>query len=305
MKILIYALGGGWGHLTRAAALARALHPTTTAHILTNSPFVQIVQSAMPDLTIEPVSTREQAVSRIQRFVPDILIVDTFPRGLGGEFAQFPTPAKKILIHRDLAPEYVAWASDLRQFVATHYDCILCPGEFGPFADLPQARLTGSWLVRAPIEVSSPAPVVVCAGGNADELPWYGEVCAILSSSRVDLRCLAPELPPGCPPHLWTRHWPAIDHIAAAKVVIGGAGYNTVSECLATGTPLIARPWPRKYDRQRLRADRHPGITVVDTPAVAASAVHHLLAQPQAPTPAFRNGAANAARWILASAQWV
>ena len=298
MKILIYALGGGWGHLTRAAALARALHPTTTAQILSNSPFVDIVRSAMADLAIEPVSTREQAVSRIQQAVPDILIVDTFPRGLGGELAQFRTPAKKILIHRDLAPEYVAWAADLRQFVANHYDCILCPGECGPFADLPQAHLTGPWLVRAPIEVIPPARVVVCAGGNAEELPWYGEVCAILST-RVDLRCLAPELPPGCPPHMWTRHWPAIDHIATAKVAIGGAGYNTVSECLASGTSLIARPWPRKYDRQLERATRHKSVTIVDSPGEAASAVHHFLAQPQRPRPAFRNGAVDAARWIL------
>ena len=70
--------------------------------------------------------------------------------------------------------------------------------------------------------------------------------------------------------------------------MIGGAGYNTVNECLATGTPLIARPWPRKYDRQRERAERTPGITIVDTPDEAAEAALRILKQPTAARPESR-----------------
>ena len=300
MKILIYSLGGGWGHLTRAAALANALGPNESAHILTNSPYSGIVQSAMPDLAIEQVSTREEALAIIDASSLDILIVDTFPRGLGGELAQLlpRSRAKKILIHRDLSPAYIAWAAGLREFVADQYDLILCPGESGPFADLPQARATAPWLVRAPIEIDSPAPVIVCASGNSDELEWYGEVASLLSR-EVDLRCLAPDLPPRCPRNLWIRHWPAIDWISAARVAIGSAGYNTVSECLATGTPLIARPWPRKYDRQRERAARSKGVIIVETASEAASAALKELAQPAPQRPNFINGATDAARWIL------
>jgi hypothetical protein len=253
----------------------------------------------MPELGIEAVSTAEEAGARIAGEAPDVLVVDTFPRGLGGELAQLlpSLRALKVLIHRDLKPEYVSWAG-LRRFVADRYDCVLCPGERGPLADLTQAHLTAPWLVRPPIEVKPGADVVVCVGGNAGERLWYGQVAALLARD-VDLRCLAPELPPGCPPEFWIRYWPSIDWIATAGAVMGGAGYNTVNECLALSVPLIARPWPRKYDRQRLRAEQCPNATIVETPDEAARAALDALARPRTPRPVFRNGANEAADWIL------
>jgi hypothetical protein len=252
----------------------------------------------MPELSIAAVSTPKDVESLIAQEELDVLVVDTFPRGLGGELAHLlpSLRASKILIHRDLNPEYVAWAN-LRPFVSDHYDGILCPGERGPLAELALARFTPPWLVRAPIEVRPGVDVVVCAGGNAAEMPWYGEVAALLSRD-VDLHCLAPELPPGSPRERWIRSWPCIDWIASARAVIGGAGYNTVNECLAVSVPLIARPWPRKYDRQRLRAERCPNVTIVETPHEAARAALDTLARPRNMAPAFRNGANDAAEWI-------
>jgi hypothetical protein len=252
----------------------------------------------MPELAIAAVSTREEAAARVSGEPPDVLVVDTFPRGLGGELALvLPSlRALKVLIHRDLKPEYVAWAG-LRTFVADCYDCVLCPGERGPLADLRQALFTPPWLVRPPVEIKPGLDVIVCAGGNANEMPWYGEVAALLARD-IGLRCLAPELPPGCPPELWIRYWPSIDWIASACAVVGGAGYNTVNECLALSVPLIARPWPRKYDRQRLRAEQCPNVTIVATPDEAARAALDALARPRIP-PAFTNGATEAAERIL------
>ena len=297
MKALIYACGGGWGHLTRAAALARALDFPT---ILSNSPYLQSVCHAMPELSIESVASREHAVARIVSEDPDVLIVDTFPRGLGGELADLlpSLRATKALVHRVLNPDYVGWGN-LRQFVADHYDCVLCPGERGEFAGLPQAVDTAPWLVRESVSIAARADVVICAGGNAEELPWYGDVAALLGRD-VDVRCIAAELPPACPSEIWIRHWPSIDWIANAKVVVGGAGYNTVHECVALGVPLIARPWPRKYDRQEWRAAQHPGITVVTTSQEARRAALEALRRPTQPRPIFRNGADDAAKVIRA-----
>jgi hypothetical protein len=246
-------------------------------HIISNSPYLSVVQEAMPELAIHAVSTREEA-ARIVEAEPDVLYVDTFPRGLGGELASIlpSLQARKLLIHRALNPDYAAKAG-LRGFVETNYDIILCPGERGVLSDLPQAVFTPAWLVRPPVAVTQLVEIVICASGNAEELSWYGEAAALLSG-RASVRCIAAELPPGCPPDAWTRHWPSIDWIAGAKAVIGGAGYNTVHECLATGVPLIARPWPRKYDLQRWRAEQHSGITIVDTPQQAAAKALHVLA---------------------------
>jgi hypothetical protein len=243
----------------------------------------------MPWLAIESVSSREEAAACVAGSTADVLVVDTFPRGLGGELAavlpEWGT-RKRILIHRDLSPEYVRWATGIREFVAAQYDCVLCPGEAGAFGDLPHARMTAGWIVRGPVEIDAPAsPVVICAGGNPDELGWYEEVARLLP----DAACVGDA--PG-----WIRVWPAIDWIARARVVIGGAGYNTVNECLATGTPLIARAWARKYDRQRERAER-AGATIVETPAEAVRAAREVCKPPAALS---SNGAVEAAKWILA-----
>lgn len=252
----------------------------------------------MPELSIETVSTGQEAASRIAREAPDVLVVDTFPRGLVGELANLlPTlTAVKVLIHRDLRPEYVSWAG-LRLFVAGNYDCVFCPGERGPLADLRQARSTAPWIVRPPVEIKSRVEVVVCAGGNAAEARWFGEVAALLAGG-VDVRCLAPDLPPACPRDLWIRYWPSIDWMANARAVVGGAGYNTVNECLAVGVPLIAKPWPRTYDRQRLRAEQCPNVTIVESPREGARAAVDALARARVTPPVFKNGADEAAAWI-------
>lgn len=299
MNIVIYALGGGWGHLTRASALTHALGGRARVRILANSPYLSIVQTAMPELEIVAVSTREEVISVLAGEDFDVLVVDTFPRGLGGELAPvLPSLcALKVLIHRDLNLEYVAWAN-LRAFVAPHYDAVLRPGEDGPLADLPQSRSTAPWLIRAPAATGPGVDVVICAGGYAPEISWYGQVAALLAR-RVTLRCLAAELPPGCPPECWIRHWPSIDWTAHAGAVVAGAGYNTVHECRAFSVPLIARPWPRKYDLQRERAERFPSITIVETAEQAAHAALEAITRPRDPPPVFANGAVTAAGYIL------
>ena len=294
MLWLIYALGGGWGHLTRAAALARAASQRHAVRILTNSPYATQVHG----LDIVIVESREAAVAQIEAAKPAALIVDTFPRGIGGELATvLPSlNAAKILIHRDLNPRYVAAAS-LRDFVASNYDLVLIPGA-GEGSDFP-GQVTSPWLVRSSDELSTAnahGQPIVCASGIAEELEWYGEVAARLP----DALCIAPVCPPGCPPERWTRHWPAIDLFPGASVVVGGAGYNTVHEALACRVPLVTRSWPRMYDRQSRRAARaaqHAEVTIVTTPTEAVTAAQHHRSAGPCPV-SFPNGASHAVSLI-------
>jgi len=141
---------------------------------------------------------------------------------------------------------------------------------------------------------------IVCAAGNPDELEWYGAVTThLLEANACDVRCIAPVRPANCPTECWINHWPAIDLYAAADVVIGSAGYNTIHECLACGVPLVARPRPRKYDRQSLRATR-AAVHQVDTPEQAvAAALDELAKKPiTARHSPFHNGAQDAVALI-------
>jgi hypothetical protein len=292
---LIYALGGGFGHLTRASALARAGRDNKV-RILTNSPYADCVRKAMPELDVialGPAVTiaeaRLEVVRQVESADPDALIVDTFPRGLGGELADLVSSFSrlKVFVQRDLNPQYSA-AFDLNAFVRKSYDLVLAPGDaqsdsLGPF---PQIAITAPWLVRSQEEIFTRQHarallglheerpcLMVCAAGNSEELAWYGAVVSQLIelAPACDVRCIAPVRPAACPPACWLSYWPALDLYAAADVVVGGAGYNTIYECLACQVPLIARPWPRKYDRQSLRAARAAAVADDPTQAVAAA----------------------------------
>lgn len=281
---LIYAMGGGWGHLNRALALGRQAALHHTVHILTNSPYVAHLPPLPPHLQLQTIPAEwrlPQACDRVRQLVQTLpvqrLIIDTFPRGIGGELLPLlPTiPCPRILIHRDINPQYVE-QKHLRGFVQRQYHRILIPGE-GPdvaFADLPQARHTAPWLSRNAAELPNRATaraqlrlppkrnqpvVVVLAGGRVEELAWFGQVTVAIAQTfpHMAVRCLAATCPPDCPPALWVTHYPALECLVAADLVVGSGGYNTVQECLTLGLPLMARPFPRLYDRQHHRLLRH------------------------------------------------
>lgn len=291
---LIYALGGGWGHLTRAASLARAARQRVM--ILSNSPHAPAIRDRVPeaevrvlDAGVTAAAARDAVVAELAEG-PSCLIVDTFPRGLGGELADLldAVTVPKVLVHRDLNPRY---ALRHRGFVSTRYDLVIVPGkgEGGAFGDLPNAVTTAPWLIRSRAEITPAEPrgVFVCAAGRAEEAEWYRAVDGRLREEGIAVECA-------------DGSWPAMDRMASAAVAVGGGGYNTVHECAALGIPLVARPWTRKYDRQALRIERASQWTwvrAVESVEQAVAAVR------DAPVPAgglrtFANGAAAAAERI-------
>ena len=98
MHWLVYALGGGLGHLTRGLALARAARRQgVRVTLLTNSPYASVLpvrdELHRDDcLIIIPAQSDLQAAKcQVRDIIRDstaqLVIVDTFPRGLGGELA--------------------------------------------------------------------------------------------------------------------------------------------------------------------------------------------------------------------------
>lgn len=327
---LIYALGGGWGHLTRALALGRRAAPRHRVSILTNSPYASLIPSGFlpPNLQIQvldPTLNRdevcEQVEERLMQWDYDCLIVDTFPRGLGGELvpllAELPPSILRVFIHRDITPAYVE-AKAIAPFVAETYPVVLVPGEGDrvPLAHLPQAKHTAPWLVCNADELLIPQHcasvlrisdrhkplLLVCAAGQATELEGYGQLSDRLAQAfpEVIVRCMTPFPPQSCPPDLWIFHYPALDCLSIADVVVGSAGYNTIAECEALGVPLVAIAQERMYDRQKLRLQRY-GHEVLGIPE-AINTVETLLAQRSDPTQRdrsrYQNGATEAVLWI-------
>ncbi|GMU02433.1 hypothetical protein KH5H1_65530 [Corallococcus caeni] len=273
----LYALGGGLGHLTRAAALARAaVARGHVVDVLTNSPFapgLPLESWLGPGATVHRVDARLDKAATVAAVgawlaeaTPDVLVVDTFPRGLAGELVTLlPTVnAPRVLVHRDLTPVYVERFDVAR--AADAFDLLVVPGEDAPFAHHPRAVRTAPWLLldadalmprdearrRLGLEDGDARPVVAVMGcGREEEVAETGATADRLRVSldgRAVVRWLVP-----------TAHasglavWPALAVLRGVDVLVGAGGYNTVQEARATGTPLVAWARPRLYDRQALR----------------------------------------------------
>lgn len=287
-KWCLYALGGGLGHLTRSLALARAaIARGDDVTLLANSPYAESlpVSDELGNrgrlVSIPPAFNRDQVAEFVRRSLTasvfDVLVVDTFPRGLAGELAELlpELPGTKVLVHRDLNPRYVEQA-DLARFV-TQYDLILSPGEIGPLADQPQVHSTAPWLIRNHDELLDQAsawellritdthlPVIaVIASGFPSERQSVRELAARLSHAligRASVRLIALDQSSGPTAAESVSLWPCLSTIRGIDLLVGAGGYNTVWEARATGTPLLAIARPRLYDRQDVRLESHERV---------------------------------------------
>jgi hypothetical protein len=301
VKTIIYAPGHGWGHLNRAMAIGACAPTGTDIEVWSSSPYVGIA-AASAVLTNSPAVISGVDVKQLEGAVgqDDTLVVDAFPCGVAGElkYVLAKIAARKILVLRNL-PERYAVATcgtvvKLTKFIHDEYDLVIDCESMGSFGSIESVRVDPIVMQSSLIPSGAQSQLLVIAGGNEDELDWYGEVCAELDRRAISHRCIAAKPPVGCDPDRYVRHWPAVDYVAQAKVVIGGAGYNTVHETRCHRVPLIAKAWPRRWDDQVVRAKRY-AAAIATTPASAVDAIEQV-GEVIGATPA--NGASQAAEFI-------
>ncbi|MFN3926237.1 MAG: hypothetical protein ACK4QL_02710 [Pseudanabaenaceae cyanobacterium] len=293
MAWLIYALGGGWGHLVRAVAISKVLDPSIPVHILTNSPHwqkIRVYTQNFPWMSIHAVTKSNihdfsnywQSLFRKYQF--QLLIVDTFPRGLMGELVDnLPRTIPKILLARDLHPEYVA-KFNLATFIQANYDLVI-PVE--PVDYLGIEPVQGKIVICNPQELipasqarqilglaNTKKPIVlVCPSGNPQEVAWFREQSLYWQNQFPNYYFLTAD------------YFPLMYLYLAIDAVIGSGGYNTIAECVSLNIPLFAVALPRLYDRQALRIQRHLEQQVYPLSAFPRDLV------PKQKNATFRNGA--------------
>lgn len=241
---LVYALGGGAGHLTRAIAYARrrlagnavTILYTEGAPVLWDPPADCRVVAIRRDAT--PAEVRALVVAELQGGATE-LVVDTFPGGLGGELddetlalAQATTLLRRYV--KPLSyPDYEA--------LAVRYDVIAVPydrdrdewsaDDAPPF----RGRTEHVGVLLRPLEIGPGRAAPLAVVGDASEL---GSVmrrslpCETVFACGV-LSCLPP----------------ARAYLATA------AGYNTTYELAALGVPFGVTPREKRFDDQFRRAD--------------------------------------------------
>ena len=350
---MLYALGGGIGHLNRSVALARAIlrhaaneqlpsiAPESRTHIslLTNSPFAndlpidQELQTVSGNnscqVTALPAElSRDELAARIKMLMQasaiDVLVVDTFARGLGGELVDLlpQLRCRKILVHRNLNPRYVE-KYDLATAI-DQYDCLLIPGESAPFENAVHATSTAPWLIRDDHELlplpeariilrveSETLPVVAVIGcgkhEEVNEMCNHARQLAKDFNSVATIRFVAPRQPERVETESLSDLtticlWPLLQAMRAVSVLVGSGGYNTVHEAKATATPFIGIPRKRLYDLQYPRLEGHSiAMNYEDIRRYVADAIEAANNTAKTlPTPRYSNGVHEAIQVIEA-----
>lgn len=288
---LIYAMGGGWGHLTRSLSLAKAAAVRHHVRIISNCAYLDYMQSdpnwsalsrgcGVEIKNCSHFNSRDNKAELIELIECEVanlrcstFIVDSFPRGLLGELQSILSgrdkETKTVLVHRDLNPAY-AEQYNLREFVQSNFDLVLNPGEGTRALFHDFAFESAPWLIRDAAELNSinderikswfepgKNTILICPSGKDLEMEQYVRIAECLAANFESCKILllnnGGSLNNESPNLLQVNYWPAIDLLPSSCLVVGSGGYNISNECRALGVPLLAYAQSRMYDRQDLR----------------------------------------------------
>lgn len=264
MKLLLYARGGGMGHLNRAYAIAMALRPYGI------EPLVFTTSTLVPSLLYEQLSilrwpssgasgwgstlSQGQIQDLIQTLSPDLMVVDTFDNGPENELLDLPFA--KLIVQRDgLLPR-----SDQHLLVNAH--------GLGYVLNTPPQALAHAELAHGfwQTDPQGGPLVVVAHNGDAFETrAFFEQVLHLLKGTpyQVRLASLLPCLKPAWR-SLWCSPYPLSTWYRAVDLLIGGGGYNLVAETQCYGVrgyfQAFERPRDRQWERLQSELSFHEGV---------------------------------------------
>jgi predicted glycosyltransferase len=229
----------------------------------------------------------------IQAFRPDCLLVDHAPAGLNGEIMPVLTgplrPSRVVLGLRDIIDDPLAVAADWSRknvwdVLRDVYDDIFVYGDELVCSTARElglqhrvgARVTHVGYVTSPLmhtaaERSDLPHIVVTAGGGGDGAPVMERFIDFVAKQRPHIRVTIVTGPllserrrarvaaatSGLPNVTVQRFVPKMERLLAeADGVISMAGYNSVAELLAAGTPAFLFPRTHPRLEQWIRATR-------------------------------------------------
>jgi hypothetical protein len=273
--ILVYALGGGLGHLVRARAFLHTLGMERDAAVVTAShhasdPRVLGGVEAIPiprELERDRAACRAWIAALLARLRPEIFCIDAFPCGIIGELGGEPLPHARERWHlaRLLRwDEYARLAGESPRFDVTwrleplHADhaawleraskeirdlALIDPPSTGQIPDtLPE----GFWLVVH----SGPASEV-------EELASYAEDLRTAEKSSAPIVVATLESPDSLPDGaIVVREFPASPLFARATRIVTAAGFNVMRQASPFRDRQLVMPLPRRFDDQFERARR-------------------------------------------------
>lgn len=282
--ILIYADGGGLGHLTRVQSLRRTLDLREPVCVATSSDHrddprvtgdVEIL--AIPFRRDDRAARRSWLQRTLADLQPSSMIVDSFPGGLAGEIDE-TTVGSVPCAHVARLLQWGAYRRLLPDrpvgFTTTYL--------LEPVADDHRVHLEGCSARVVDLELVDPEPDPTVdsswPGGTRSRPRWLvahtgpaGEVAELVAYARdqAEAEGAAPELvvvspsavaPPAAPDLVLADRYPVFPLFEQADRVVTAAGFNSMRQL----APLRDRhrfvPMPRRFDDQFERARRARGV---------------------------------------------
>lgn len=348
LRVVNYAVNGsGVGHLTRLVAINRwirryaaATNTHAEVYFLTSSEadsllfnerfasFKMPSKTSVEDAGIDKLTylalAKQWVWHSFALLRPDVLIVDTFPRGSFGELlGALDLCKRKVFVHRPVKDDFAARADF--QAMLPLYDLIVVPETEGvvelklPEAARARTRFTGPTIVRERAELLARdearaqlgiAPerlaVFLSAGGGGDphaEARIHALCDALLADESLHLVVGAGPLYRGRSRHgarlTWLNAHGASELLAAMDVAVSAAGYNTFHELMFVGVPTVFLPQEKVADEQDVRARRavERGAAVMLSPDASPESLREAIDAWRAPEA--RAAASDAARALM------
>jgi hypothetical protein len=261
--VLYFAPGAGLGHLNRALAVCLALREIgVPAEIVTASPFAEGFSRAarFPVVRLRRREWKEAVPRLVESLRPPLIVADTFPFGIRGEWRERPRGVRTVYVARRLRLQNYREAGDWLGF-----DSVIAAEPLSP--DHARA-LEGARVVRLPGRIRlAPGAVNVAVPEGLERALRRGNTWLVVHSGPEEelrrlIRVARERMPEGAELAAITpwrvedagcacfEYYPAANIVERAAGVVSGAGYNIVADMTHARERLIATAFERRYDDQ-------------------------------------------------------
>lgn len=256
-RVLFYALGGGFGHLTRTRNLVLELTQDQALECVVVCPerSRSVLGEFATCLTIGDIgrtALRSWFVQQLDVFSPDLVVIDTFPRGVLGEL-ELPSKQKRVLVTRWVKPEYYN-ALPVRQALADFDQiCWTEPRSDRHFPGLDCEPITSATPLlsreraRDVLGVDERTTVIGLGSGDVvEQRRTWRRLQEIGDKIGWNICWFSREL--------GTDHPEVASLLKGADLAVSAAGYNSYYEIARAQVPVLFIPQQRKTDDQTRRA---------------------------------------------------
>lgn len=275
---MLYALGGGMGHLVRATSITRAIKRISGFDpiILTTPGFTDIVKNEAVRLQVvaepdEPKEYRGKIIEKLKKLDPDVLIVDALPMGLMGELRDFLPgfTGPKILVARMLREDY-RLQMGIDEFVGEEYDMVVraekmpdnhlkhdnsvhAPNILVRSADEIPGRQRARDMLKVPRERFLVVALSTHQPLRADAFfQMVFRSLMKIGEKRAVIKFVSPYGEPD-PSSAHTSYFPMMELMPGIDALVGHGGYHLIHEAETLRVPFLVFPQEKLYDDQHAR----------------------------------------------------